>query len=103
MFLLTFPPVRVILWAVNARLAQLVERQPSKLNVVGSCPISRSIINNKYKIQTNATVAQLVEQRTSGKKESPFGNERKRTWLIRRTLNRKACQRRAKSEKSVNV
>ena len=39
----------------NARVAQLVERQPSKLNVAGSNPVSRSKANQ-------AGVAQLVER-----------------------------------------
>ena len=38
--------------SIDAGVAQLVERQPSKLNVVGSRPITRSI----------AAIAQLVEQ-----------------------------------------
>ena len=45
-----------------AGLAQLVERQPSKLNVVGSNPIPRS-----------AAIAQLVE-RVLGKDEVPGSN-----------------------------
>ena len=32
----------IYICALNARVAQLVERQPSKLNVAGSNPVSRS-------------------------------------------------------------
>ena len=35
----TFQSVKTLM---NARVAQLVERQPSKLNVAGSNPVSRS-------------------------------------------------------------
>ena len=74
----------------NARVAQLVERQPSKLNVAGSNPVSRSICKKGFSekktlfyncffikkivvykniklvyLPTNARVAQLVERQPS--------------------------------------
>ena len=36
---------------INARVAQLVERQPSKLNVAGSNPVSRSNIYELYEMR----------------------------------------------------
>jgi hypothetical protein len=45
-----------------AGVAQLVERQPSKLNVEGSSPFSRSVISNHANVTvTHAHLAQLVE------------------------------------------
>jgi hypothetical protein len=44
-----------------AGVAQLVERQPSKLNVVGSSPISRSARASGLANQDLAHLAQLVE------------------------------------------
>ncbi|CAA0169771.1 conserved hypothetical protein [Tenacibaculum maritimum] len=38
----TFLNLQICCEFENARVAQLVERQPSKLNVVGSNPVSRS-------------------------------------------------------------
>lgn len=49
-----------------AGVAQLVERQPSKLNVVGSNPISRSVVSHTR--TDGAHIAQLVE-RVLGKDE----------------------------------
>jgi hypothetical protein len=43
----------------TAGIAQLVERQPSKLNVTGSNPVSRSMEVQDHKIE--AHLAQLVE------------------------------------------
>ena len=35
--------ISTLIYQLNARVAQLVERQPSKLNVAGSNPVSRSL------------------------------------------------------------
>ena len=35
--------ISTLIYKLNARVAQLVERQPSKLNVAGSNPVSRSL------------------------------------------------------------
>ena len=42
---------------VNAGIAQLVERQPSKLNVAGSSPVSRSTSF----LEVDALVVELVD------------------------------------------
>ena len=47
-FILTFGSLGCIIYfARDAGVAQLVERQPSKLNVAGSSPVSRSIFDYK--------------------------------------------------------
>ena len=51
----------------SAGIAQLVERQPSKLRVAGSNPVSRSNIKKEI-VKPTAHVAQLVE-RFLGKEE----------------------------------
>ncbi len=44
-----------------AGVAQLVERQPSKLNVEGSNPFSRSVPHSRVRAAVNAHLAQMVE------------------------------------------
>jgi hypothetical protein len=62
-----------------AGVAQLVERQPSKLNVAGSNPVSRSVVNHHNsssadsRWQSSAHIAQVVE-RVLGKDEVTSSN-----------------------------
>ncbi len=46
----------------NAGVAQLVERQPSKLNVASSTLVSRSILLKMIQFIIMVTVVQLVER-----------------------------------------
>src|SRR5882762_6132653 len=46
---------------IAAGIAQLVERQPSKLNVTGSNPVSRSTAHERKRRKNSAHLAQLAE------------------------------------------
>ena len=51
---------------MNARVAQLVERQPSKLNVAGSNPVSRSKIPAKAGISPIGEEVNTLRRCSSG-------------------------------------
>ncbi len=75
---------------VYAEVAQLVERQPSKLNVASSTLVFRSWkIKRRFKNRKNAEVAQLVERQPS-KLNVASSTLVFRSWKIKRRFkNRK--------------
>ena len=69
----------------NAKVAQLIEHQPSKLRVAGLSPVFRSLLNKKFFDFLFAKVAQLVEHnlakvRVAG--SSPVFRSKERLFLL---------------------
>ena len=60
---------------INARVAQLVERQPSKLNVAGSNPVSRSKITCEGRVLAKFKVRINTLRRCSSGVERFLGKE----------------------------